>query len=341
MVASLFKLIIGKTYVTNIAISVGGSGHKALEALILLCAAGLGPETLDVVCIEPETDNGNFRRTEELLDSYRKLYLFFRGTTNRMGDKCSLFRTRINYFLRTKLQWSPIGDGQRGTTLAELFREQQMRSNPVRAGEALLFDSLFRRQREAGSGASEQETTLIGGFRGRPPIGVAVLAEAAQHTDDILVKEITERIARAREGEPPRIFLFGSVFGGTGASCMPGLARLIRTQGGRMPIGAAFLLPYFTFGSTDKEELAADSAEFLRQTKGALSYYATTLEAADVFNQIFLLGAPKLAVMPPAQTGPQAGKNPIYGPEQKNPPLVIELFAALAGCRFPPFRCGS
>jgi hypothetical protein len=319
--------------VTNVFVAVGGSGHKTLEALLFLCAAGLGPDALEVVCVEPETENGNYRRTEQLVDQYRSLQRFFKDGGNRIGKDCRLFRTRISHFLTAGLRWSPTGDGKRGSTLAEIFRATQMRGNLDRSGELLLFNSLYRQRRNGGPD-SEQETPLSGGFRGRPPIGVAALAEAAQHSDDVLFNTFKELVKGSKEGEPPRIFLAGSIFGGTGAACLPGLARLIRAQKGTMPIGAAFLLPYFRFGAVDEAELAADADAFLRQTQGALQYYAASLENLGTFDQIFLLGAPQLAVMPLATGGSAAGTNPIFGPEQKNPPLLVELFAALAACRF-------
>ena len=40
-------------------IAIGGTGAKFLESLIHLCAAGLGPEKISPIIIDPDTANGN------------------------------------------------------------------------------------------------------------------------------------------------------------------------------------------------------------------------------------------------------------------------------------------
>ncbi|HEY1631877.1 MAG TPA: hypothetical protein VGF56_11215 [Rhizomicrobium sp.] len=309
----------------NVVVAVGGSGAKTLEALIMLCAAGLGPDDdLTVVAIEPDKDNGNFRRAEALFDTYQRLHGFFRDSRNRLPGHSRLFRTRLRILLDGGLRWSPLNDTARGNTLAEVFQVSQMRRDPEREGEVMLIDSLYTRRRSATDAEGEQETPLDGGFRGRPPIGVAVLAGVAER-DDPLFEKLDDLVSGSKEGEPPRIFFFGSIFGGTGASCIPGLARLIRGTQTRLPIGASFLLPYFGFESINEAIVAANAAEFLRQTQGSLRYYADALDQQAIFDQIFLVGSPKLSIMPDPEH---------YGPNQKNPPLLVELVAALAGCRF-------
>lgn len=305
----------------DVLVSVGGSGSKVLESLVFLCAAGLGPEHLRVVCIEPESENGNFRRTEGLLDMYQRLHAFFRSGPDALGTECPLFKTQISTLLPKTLRWSPL-DNDADRDLAAVFNKPGMTD----ASERALFDSLFTFTERQGQPGSEQFTSLSKGFRGRPPMGVAALAKAETSADSSLFSEIRKLVDEAQEQTPPKVFIAGSIFGGTGASQMPALARFIRRYQGVMPIGAAFLLPYFGFRAPEATQLAVKSTEFLRSTRRILSYYASALDEDNVFDSLYVLGAPRLAIVP--------GNAELGGPGQKNPPLLIELFAAMGACRF-------
>ena len=231
---------------------IGGTGSKCIEALTHLAAAGMISEgELYVLFIDPDTANGNLERAQHTLQQY-------------IDCKNSLSLGNID-FLKTKIVrakpdvWSPFGD-ETQPTLSNFFRYDVLKSRKPEA--AHIFDVLYSR--------AERETTLEKGFRGHPSIGAAVLAKAVRLGESEPWQTFRNRIAQdGKSGIGAKIFLFGSIFGGTGSSGFPTIARLICNELeaiGRehVKLGGALLLPYFSFTpDTRDDELKASSENFL------------------------------------------------------------------------------
>ena len=116
----------------------------------------------------------------------------------------------------------------------------------------MLYESLFTEQ--------ERTTNLDKGFRGHPAIGAAVMTEKMDINDEPW-KTILPQINADKNA---KIFLFASVFGGTGAAGFPTIARLLQAELHKdgegnciAKIGGALVLPYFQFPPAD----AANSNE--------------------------------------------------------------------------------
>lgn len=74
-----------------------------------------------------------------------------------------------------------------------------------------LFDVLYSED--------EKSVTLNQGFRGHPSVGAAVLAKTLRLGEEGPWRDFYERIKiDAGAGAGAKIFLFGSIFGGTGAA---------------------------------------------------------------------------------------------------------------------------
>ena len=69
----------------------------------------------------------------------------------------------------------------------------------------------------------EKETPLQEGFRGHPSIGSAVMAKMVDLQEDETWREFRKNISND-DGEA-KVFLAGSIFGGTGASGFPTIAQ--------------------------------------------------------------------------------------------------------------------
>ena len=296
----------------NYLIGVGGSGSKCVEAILHLCAAGLGPTSasdLWVGMVDADDDNGNVDRTRRILALYQDVRPLL------TGPKASgLFRPNV-LTAAGQPTWSPVPKTKHN--LADIFEHNLMKPDT-----ALLMDCLYSQQ-------SEQRLTLHGGFRGRPSIGAAVvLAQTLENSP--FWKDIEEAITGAGEGEEVRLFLVGSVFGGTGAAALPSLARKLRQRIGynapRVKIGGALLLPYFRFPTPDDPStMAARSDAFLMQAQGALRYYHSLLRDTAIFENFYVIGWPELASLP------------VSAPDsldQCNPPLMPEWLASLAALRY-------
>jgi len=295
-------------------IGIGGTGAKCVESVLHLSACGLLPRRkLYVLFVDPDQSNGNLGRAQYVLDTHAASQSIALGA-------CPLFQTLVER--ADPATWSPFSsDAGEELTLERTLSYNQIRSeDPALAG---LFDVLY----------SEEEKTakLHVGFRGRPSIGAAVLAQQLTLDNVEPWKTFKDRIKEdTASGEPARIFLCGSVFGGTGASGIPTIAKLIRSELAKtknvdFSIGGSLVLPYFSYeGTPEDEDLHARANSFVPNTQSALKYYWKKRHD-DVFDRIYVLGDPALSPVGEASVG---------GPKQKNSPHVLELFVGLAAADF-------
>jgi hypothetical protein len=284
-----------------------------------LCAAGLGPDAVSIGLIDQDKDNGNVERTLNLADRLSKIGQSLRhGGVHKLSADSHVFKTEINLINGTGL-WCPL-EGE-NPTLEDAFGYQRGMPPELKP----LFEALFSK--------GERETTLTEGYRGVPSIGAAILAGRAFSSDPFwqaIAKEMED--GSGTDGRA-RLFVFGSLFGGTGASGFPTLARVIRDHSIKLGlkgvgIGGALMLPYFHFQDPKKNdgELRANANRFAAQTENALQYYNRLLGTDPViYDEVYLVGW-----NPPIQlTYSDDGGN-----IQENPPMVPEIFAALAASRF-------
>jgi hypothetical protein len=293
-------------------ISIGGSGARVAEAFIHLAAAGLaGTEKVQFLFIDPDESNGNLRRTQETLRDYQACRSCVVAGTAPTLD-----------WLRTSLEssvsWSPFGTTGGNKTLADFFHYASYEAS---SGLKHLFDVLYTEE--------ERRADLEVGFRGRPAIGAAVMSQVNlgdknQEPWRSLIQKIDTDLGSG--GKSPRVFLCGSIFGGTGASGFPTLGRLLdnllreKNIREKVTLGGLLMLPYFQFEPSPEEvpgDIYAKPEMFLVNTQAALHYY----KQQKIFDNIFLLGDED-----PASVGKfSLGKN-----TQDNDPHFIELFAAFA-----------
>lgn len=282
------------------AIGIGGTGAKCLESLIHLAAAGMMPDgDLHLLFVDPDTSNGSRKRVEETLAHYVAC-----------KDQVDLGQTPL---LKTKIDpadpilWTPFKETN--PSLNRFFHYESFRDSS--AGK--LFDVLYSR--------SEKESTLEEGFRGHPSIGSAVMAKTVDLEEDETWRLFRKKISDDDEGA--KVFLAGSIFGGTGASGFPTIAQIVKNALD-VKLGGALLLPYFKFtDEADDGELKAKSDEFLMNTQTALKHYHLWNETG-IYDAVYLFGDESRTDV----------ENALGGQEQKNAPHFIELYAALAATDF-------
>ncbi|MBR1421642.1 MAG: hypothetical protein IJ575_11400 [Selenomonadaceae bacterium] len=304
-------------------ISIGGSGAKVLESLTHLTVAGLLPnhekqQKLYVMAIDPDIGNGNLKRASTVLTSFESFQDW------KVGNDTPLFKTEVT--LARPLIWNPAEHDQK---LDDVLSYQAYRGTPVGA----LYEVLFSKE--------ERETFLNEGFRGRPSIGAAVLAKRValdnrRKDRDVSPWESFARLIRqdVKSGQTAKIFLAGSVFGGTGASGLPTIAKLLRKtfanyfDDGDVLIGGAFLLPYFSF-APDKDtqqklqgEIYAQAENFSMNTRAALEYYSVREKN---FHSMYFVGDDVLSQMKNFSIGAAT---------QMNESHIVDLYGALAAIDF-------
>jgi hypothetical protein len=176
----------------------------------------------------------------------------------------------------------------------------------------------------------ERNQQLDEGFRGRPSIGAAVMSQIDLKRLDTepwgsFIQSINNAVGA--QGKQARVLLCGSIFGGTGASGIPTIARLLRNKleqqniADRVKLGGLFLLPYFSFTvppGAETNGLYAASDQFLLNTESALRYYVT--QASELFDTVYLLGNENTSEV----------EFSVGNTTQKNRPHFVELYAALA-----------
>jgi Tubulin like len=301
-------------------VAIGGTGAKCVESIIHLAAAGLlGQEKVQVLFIDPDESNGNLTRTRETLTIYQACRRAIAATGTSTGIDTPWMQTPIE----SLEVWSPFS-GSINKSLGTYFNYESYQFNNPGLGH--LFDVLYT--------PGEREADLDVGFRGRPAIGSAIMSQV--RLDDTRqdpwrsLMQAIELELGAGGSARPRIFICGSIFGGTGASGFPTIGRLLKNKlersamSDRVKMGGLLMLPYFQFNvpaEQDPGSIYARPEQFLLNTEAALRYY----QAQPIFDSIYLLGDQEPASV--AQFS--IGKN-----TQKNDPHFIELYAALAARHF-------
>lgn len=293
-------------------IGIGGTGARCLEAFVHLCGAGLLQKSSDVkmLFVDADVSCGNLTRAQSAATFYNK--------AQQIGfDKDSIFANKIEIFDA----WNPVPQGC--STLDDVFSRSAMAAGNDRALN-MLYESLFTQQ--------ERQTPLDKGFRGHPAIGAAVMSKEILYVDDEPWKSLKDQINN--DGEA-KLFLFASVFGGTGASGFPTIARILKesvhkdsNKQGKVSIGGALVLPYFQLPSPPEDqgdELQAKGSDFIFNTKSALDYYDKSGLLGTVFSSLYMVGDDDLPLVKKFSLGANT---------QKNDAHFIELYAALAAFDF-------
>ena len=293
------------------AIGIGGTGSKCLESLIHLAAAGMMPEKkeeLYVLFVDPDKANGSLERAVKTLECYK---IF---SNNPQLAQPHLLQTKIDTVANPI--FSPFDDGDDDKPrLGEFFDYAGLKL--ADDGAADLFEVLYSEK--------ERTTRLHEGFRGHPSIGAAVMAQTVLGGNEPW-KTFQAKVANDPDA---KIFLAGSIFGGTGASGFPTIAKLIKDALDGKPItvqiGGALILPYFTFNDTnDDKQLRAKAEHFLMNTQAALEYYQRS-DKDLVYDAIYLIGDDSQVQLKNFSLG---------GKAQQNAQHFIELYATLAAIHF-------
>jgi len=304
-------------------ISIGGSGAKVLESLTHLCAAGMFPTAarLYVMSIDPDVGNGNLARSSAALHCYASFQQM------QVGGRTSLFKTKVE--LANPFVWNPT---EHDKCLDDVLSYQAYKGTPI--GD--LYEVLYTKK--------ERSTLLNEGFRGHPSIGAAVMAKkvvlddaaSAENSDAEPWNRFRMLVTQdAKTGDVARIFLTGSVFGGTGAAGMPTIAKLLRQtfrtlyDEGKVLIGGGLILPYFSFSPSATDvlngQVYASSENFLTSTQAALKYYSVKNKEEDIYHSMYFIGDSVLAPVQKFSVGSSSQENNVH---------IVDFYGALAAIDF-------
>lgn len=329
-------------------IAIGGTGMRCLEAFVHLCAAGLfDNHTIEILTLDTDQNNGNKDRVESLIALYNKVKT--NDAANQGGEQRSesFFSAKLNLYRFFTDYSTPSRQ-----TLHALASTMNL-TNEQRQDNQDLSDLLFERD-------SVQQFKLDHGYRAQTHLGSMLMyhgiIEAAINAKrgDASVKTQDKELAKYLEllnkhAANSRVFVFGSVFGGTGASSIPvipiAISEALRILTGgqnvlnlkKVLFGSTLLTDYFTFKTPTSQQLStdkiiADANNFALNSQAALSFYNDDTTVKKTYKRMYHIGWPSSLKINYSEDHP--GNVVTGGHEQRNACHVAELMCAVAAYDF-------
>lgn len=321
---------------------------RCLESFVHLCAAGLfDNHTIEILTLDTDQNNGNKDRVESLIELYNKVKT--NDTSTQGGEqrsntffsaKLNLYRFFTDYSTSARMTMSALAATRNLT-------DEQRQDNQD------LSDLLFERN-------SVQQFKLDHGYRAQTHLGsmlmyhgiieAAINAKKGGQTVKTQEKELTKYLELLnKHAANSRVFVFGSVFGGTGASSIPVIplaiseALKILTGGNnvlnlnKVLFGSTLLTDYFTFKTPTSAQLStakvvADANNFALNSQAALSFYNEDTTVRKTYKRMYHIGWPSSLKINYSEG--KAGDVVTGGAEQRNDCHVAELMCAVAAYDF-------
>lgn len=317
----------------NYLIAIGGTGARCLEAFVYLAAAGLtNNSAFDLLIVDADQNNGNGSISNQLIGNYIALQNLAQPAAPRHKRGTGIGKHRLSnpVLFQSQLNRGRVNDTRWKNPNSSDLKFGQLIKYGDQPKELQGFLNLFYAPNELTLG-------LRDGYIGKPNIGSVALKQALQGSilQGSSIYDFFKSLNSDLQSGESRIFVFGSVFGGTGAAGLPTIPALIenlpdngviaRENRERLRYGCAMLAPYFTFprragNGSDPE---TDSAKHAIATQAALLHYA---QNPPNYQHVYLMGDP---LRPMTNTRHVSG-----GEEQANTPHYIEIVAALAAIDF-------
>lgn len=312
-----------------ILFSLGGSGERVMNSLVMLLSAGVRVKdnngvdmSVKPIFLDTDVDSYALKDAKHKIDTYRALRGKYHDLTPFRDPQNTLFQTEIEEYSSITIDGQAMGNLYQLTQAAN-FDEGQ------KAELQMLFSGV------------EQNMCLREGFVGRPNIGSIALNYLLCNSGVVKNLPINEN---------DKIFFVSSIFGGTGASGFPLTLNYIQDKANinvpqnTIAIGALTLLPYFkTSGERENAktkivvdvpaednqdkgtqvDVSVDSNEFEPKSYAAFLYYDKNLNK-DRLSSHYFIGNNDVSEYP----------NAIGGDSQQNPSSLLEILAATAILHF-------
>ncbi len=325
-------------------IAIGGTGMRCLESFVHLCAIGMfDNEEINILTLDTDQSNGNKGRVERLIELYNKVKTDnpdnpggSPNTNTYFSAKLNLYKfytdyskaNRSSYLKLSATQGTDKQTEQDDSDLADLFLEHD----------------------------TVQSFNLEHGYRAQTHLGSMLMyhgiIEAARHYNadkskaTAPEKDLVDFLSKLQQSSAgARVFVFGSVFGGTGASSIPVVPEALKEainvisqntiDFNRVKFGATLLTEYFSFKSPSEaqrknEKLIASSDYFAINSQAALQFYQQDRTVKDRYKRLYHVGWPAQEL---DVTGDKQ-QTITGGAEQKNACHVVELMCACAAYDF-------
>jgi len=301
----------------NYAIGIGGTGARLMEALVRLCECGYlsleeGENEITCLLVDADTSNGNALKTQEVIKKYKECQKYLGNDPKRKIFATKLTGINDCHFAKPFSEDDLKADKK--IDIISLARESSDPDTAISLVKRHYKDSAFNED-------------LRKGLYGMPSVGTFIFSYYSDKSPIIndLLKQIVNQANQIDGEEKIRIFIAGSVFGGTGASGLPYLSKAIHrkvNEAGenlinRLEIFGCLMLPYFKHDGTGTDgKINQDRFDMVAHE--AMDDYIKLMEN-NVFKKIYLIGDTSM---------PVRGGCCYAGSPQKNMPHISELFAA-------------
>jgi len=311
-------------------IGIGGTGMRCLEAFIHTCAMGMYDDTeINILALDTDLENGNFHRFQELLE---ECYMRIKGVNkNHYSLSGTFFSSKINFY-----KFCPdYSDTAKSGKYSSLTNYSYHSDQEKQLANLLLTENV-------------REFDLKHGYRAQTHLGSilmyhSILDEVQKNVNGSLRKYI-QAIFDASESAPTKVFVLGSVFGGTGASSIPVIPKAFNAamniiEPGKSLskafFGATLLSSYFRFSAPDdsqrsKQKVIASAKNFALNSQVAMMFYNEDKTVKTTYQKFYMLGTSNNDF----ETKQSGGEVVTGGAAQKNDSHYIELLAAFAAYDF-------
>ncbi|NDW11063.1 hypothetical protein [Dysgonomonas sp. 520] len=307
-------------------IFIGGSGARVLRSLMMLLASGVKPSVCDEIVpimIDYDKENADLVRALDALETYREIH--------RSAYKNDLDED-LSGFFSTKV--SSVGEvgASKGSFFVTIPGGEKTFANKIGFEDmdnlskkflTTIYSDWNDKSREDWQNGqvdmNELNLNIKKGFKGNPNIGSAIFNEVLD--TDIMRNYLNSVSAN------DRVFVVGSIFGGTGATGIPQIVNRCRDLGGavkKVPVGLNMILPYFDLkeDSSKDSNSTIDPKTFYSKTKASLYYYESAINKK--VQEIYYIGL----------SGTEKIENNDGGEGQKNEAHVVDLLSAMSIIEF-------
>ncbi len=325
-------------------IAIGGTGMRCLESFVHLCAMGMfDNQTIDILTLDTDQSNGNKGRVENLIELYNKIKSDDANNVNGgQPNANTFFSAKLNLYKF----YTAYGDTNRKTYKIL----SGVNSGLHKAENTDLADLFFDEE-------SVQSFELDHGYRAQTHLGSLLMyhgiIEAARNVSrnidgsSTAEKDLCDFLGILQNNQnAARVFVFGSIFGGTGASSIPVIPVALRdainilSDGTKtlntsaVKFGSTLLTDYFTFKTPDSiqkkdDKVIAESNNFALNCQAALQFYQADPTVRSTYKRFYHIGWP-FSLLNVSTTE----KTITGGQEQKNVCHVVELMCACAAYDF-------
>ena len=317
-------------------LGIGGTGMRCIESLIHMCAIGMFDETdLYLLALDTDKNNGNFARLKAVKDAYLNTKSL--EASGRTSGKDSFFTANLKYY-----EFSPNYEVK--STFKDVFGYGDTQYTDQ--GKTDLADLVFSKDVE--------NFNLRHGYRAQTHLGSMMMyhsiIEAAKDPRPNQLQKYLQELISASQNGSPRVFILGSVFGGTGASSIPIIPQAISEAAAALSNGSADIMKSAYFGSTlltayfnfkvpseaerNDQKIIATSDKFAMNSQAAMMFYQDDATVKATYQKFYMMGTPGLDWDPMQKTSDKVSKTITGGEAQKNDSHYIELLAASAALDF-------